>query len=59
MSYDDLSKIFDHVEIENKCSMAMSGDNKCKDNPELPQNVDGNYEFDFAVSPAFIRITEK
>ena len=44
LSYADLSKAFDHVEIENKCSMAMSGDIKCKDNP-----VDGNYEFD--VSP--------
>ena len=31
--------------------MAMSGDIKCKDNPALPQNVDGNYEFDVDVSP--------
>ena len=37
LSYADLSKAFDHVEIENKCLMAMSGDIKCKDNP-----VDGN-----------------
>ena len=28
-----------HVEIGNKCSMAMSGDIKCKDNP-----VDGTYD---------------
>ena len=46
LSYADLSKAFDHVEIENKCSIAMSGDIKCKDNP-----VDGNYEFDVDVSP--------
>ena len=46
LSYADLSKAFDHVEIGNKCSMAMSGDIKCKDNP-----VDGNYEFDVDVSP--------
>ena len=46
LSYADLSKAFDHVEIENKCSMAMNGDIKCKDNP-----VDGNYEFDVDVSP--------
>ena len=46
LSYADLSKAFDHVEIENKCLMAMSGDIKCKDNP-----VDGNYEFDVHVSP--------
>ena len=31
--------------------MAMNGDNKCRDNPELPQNVDGNYEFDVDVLP--------
>ena len=37
LSYADLSKTFDDVEIESKCSMAMSGDIKCKDNSELPQ----------------------
>ena len=36
LSYANLSKAFDHVEIESKCSMVMSGDIKCKDNPELP-----------------------
>ena len=59
LSYADLSEAFDHVEIENKCSMAMSGDIKCKDNP-----VDGNYEFDVDVSPKmnnseWIRIIDK
>ena len=43
--YADLSKAFDPVEIENKCSMAMNGDIKCEDNP-----VDSNYEFDVDVS---------
>ena len=46
LSYADLSKAFDYVEIGNKCSMAMSGDIKCKYNP-----VDGSYEFDVDVSP--------
>ena len=49
LSYADLSKTFDHVEIENKCSMAMSGAIKCEDKPEFRTNVDVNYEFD--VSP--------
>ena len=45
LSYANFSKAFYHVEIENKCSMAISDDIKCKDNP-----ADGNYEFDVDVS---------
>ena len=37
LSYADLSKTFDHVEIENKCSMAMSSAIKCEDKPEFRQ----------------------